>query len=667
MKQFEVLVLIVLGLVVLGLGGYALLADRDHDPGIEIERPIATSDGAEPSSVDDDPRSPADGPRPAGPNAKDPRKSSRPPRPAPRTIEDITIPVRIERGDDSTVVRGCVLRPSGDPLPSAIIELMRVERTTILQTGERVRVAEPVISDAKGCFEFRGFRGGRGYLVRVEHGSYAPFEFADIEAPEKSETVLPDLRVAPGGSIVGTVTRSGGVPIEGARILAYARGGNVGFDPKLPVKQVLTDARGDFTLTNLAFCGYSLTIEAAEMRTHRTPVVEVTTVAPPIRRDVRLEPGKRIRGKVIDADKQPIAGVVVEAYVRTTGGPPEARGQTDEKGTFELDGLGPEELRLTASKTGYSPGSLVPVSPDTEELVVLRLTAHVSITGFVVEKESSKPITSFGLMLWTIGKGDTLSEPIGGLRTVERSADGSFTIEDVAPGEYRVQAFANDFAPTFSPTFRVKRTFVYGVTIELERGASLAGRVVDAEGKPLPGAVVRMFDNAYTKLPISQLLYGEFTELKKPVTADSDGRFLFENLAAGRVQIRASATGRMPLVRKDIDVAASGTTELGDLVLGHGGTVRGMVFDANGTAVRGSRVSLRAPSGEAESTKTNGDGEFEFRNVPPGDYTLGAEPVASSASSNFFSDAIAAAKSTQSVTVFDEQITRVDIHLVRIQ
>lgn len=668
MKQFAVLALIVLGLVVLGIGGYLLVVDPDDGGDSRTDR---TRDAAPDAAEADDGESGAPLPPPRGdrtPRSPGPSGAKpRPPRPAPRSIEDLKTPVRIERGSDATVLRGCVLRPTGDPLASAVVELIRVTRATILDTGTRVRVAEAVTTDAKGCFAFRGFAGGRDYLLRVEHGSYAAFELAQIEAPAERETILPDIRVAPGGTIVGTVTAPGNAPVEGARVLAFARSGSLGFDTRLPVKQVLTDARGDFALTNLAFGGYALTIEAAAMRTLRSPMIEVTNASAPLRRDFRLEPGKMLRGKVVDEHKEPIAGATVEAFLRAVGGPAEARGLTDADGTFVLDGLGPDELRLTASKAGYSSGSLAPVDPDSKTLAVLHLTANVSITGFVVAKDTQKPITSFGLMLWSIGKGDTLAEPLGGLRAVERSADGSFTIEDVAPGDYRIQGFANDYAPSFTPTFRVKRQHVYGVTIELDRGASLTGRVVAGDGKPISGAVVRMFDNAYTKLPISQLLYGEFTELKKPVTTDDEGRFVFENLPPGLVQLRVSATGRMPLVRRDVDVAAAGATQIGDLVLGLGGTVRGIVTDADGGVARAARVSLRSAAGESETTKADNEGMYEFRNVTPGEYTVSAEPVASAADANFLSDAIAAARSTKTVTVYDEQTTRLDIQLVRIR
>lgn len=665
MKQLAVLLLIVLGLVVLGGGAYLFFVDPEHDTTGEIDRTEIGEEEPHPDGPGSGSGGQQGGPRPS--QKPTTSKSPRPLKPAPLTLEDISIPVRIQRGKETTVLRGCVLRPGGDALASAIVELIQVSQSSVLDPGKRTRVAEPVTTDAKGCFTFRGFTGGSGYLVRVEHGSYAPFELANIDAPAERETVLEDFRVAPGGTLLGTITQSGGVPIEGARVIAYARDGRVGLDSRLPVKQVLSDAKGDYVLQGLALGGYSLTVEATAMRSVFSPVIEVATAAAPKRLDFRLEPGKRVRGKVLTVENEPIEGAAVEARLRMGGGPIQARTLSDATGAFELEGLGPEELRLTASKRGFSSNSLIPVDPNQTTLHVLRLRENVGITGFVVAKKDQKPITSFGLMLWTIGKGDSLSEPIGGLRVVERSLDGSFTIEDVAPGEYRVQAFANDFSPTFTKTFPVKRNWVHSVNIELEEGAALVGRVVATDGEPIAGATVRMFENAYTRLPISKLLYGEFSELTKPVTTDDEGRFRFEHLAAGRVQLRASAAGRMPLVRRDVEVAGVGATDLGDLVLGLGGTVKGAVIHATGGFARGARVSLRSADGEMETTKTNNDGEFVFANVTPGEYTLSAEPVTTGTNSNFLTDAIASARSTKSVVVYEEQTTRIDVQLVRLQ
>src|SRR2546430_6741783 len=66
------------------------------------------------------------------------------------------------------------------------------------------------------------------------------------------------------------------------------------------------------------------------------------------------------------------------------------------------------------------------------------------------------------------------------------------------------------------------------------------------------------------------------------------------------------------------------------------GTIRGLVFtldpDGGRSAVRGAKISLDGPShSEAES---NGEGNFAFSSVPPGDYTISVQAPGMAAMQN---------------------------------
>jgi hypothetical protein len=596
-------------------------------------------------------------PREAGASRKayEPAKPALPdPSPAPPRIV-----TEIEAGRPETAIAGAVFAPSGNPLRGALVELFRVRDGSPLSPGTRKRVAEPVVSDERGRFHFGALRGGSDYAITVEHGSYAPLELLGVDVGAGELKRLPDLTVKPGITIHGTITTDDGEPLAGATVALYARDARRLDAPDAPTKQILSDERGDYSFTGLAPGGFQVTAAAKGRRSMRSTPLLLEAAADSRRIDFRLAVGRQLRGRVVTAGDEPVAGAIVEAR---TGDPKvdAARAATDAGGIFVLEGLGDERVRLEARKKGFSKTSRNLVDP-AEEFVVLHLEENAGITGFVIDAVSRKPVDSFGLILHAVGRNDHLNEPLGGLREFHSTADGSFTIEDVPPGRYRVQAFTNEHGPTLTAPFDVQRMFVHGMVIEMKRGATLRGTITDVEGEPLAGATVRMFDNAYTELPISRLLYGDFAELARPVTSGDDGVFAFENLAGVAVQLRVSAPGRTTAVRRDVAVREGEESDVGVIVLGEGGTLRGVVSDSRGVPSRGARITVMGAHGEVVEVSASSEGEFEVRNLLPGDYTVAASPLTASGMVNPLESAVAIQRSSKRVQVIEAQVVRVDL------
>ncbi len=597
--------------------------------------------------------------------AQNPPSKGALPKPAPEPLAiDGPPPIRERLQKGEQVLKGCILTSGGDPLPKAVVELYQLAGDSPLAPGERVRVAAPLVTDGKGCFSFSTLDGGTGYLLHVDHGSFAPYELGGLEVSIGSPLQVPDIRMTAGAQVVGTVTDENGKPFPSALVSAWTQNGAIDSLRGAPVRQILTDDKGNYALEHLGLGSYQFVIAAAGKRTQRTKQYELASANQLQRIDFKLEPGLVVRGKVINESKEPVANAIVEARPRLGSNSALARTTTRENGIFELTGLGADELRVDARASGYTPQSVVPVQPRDEKPILITMHPTAGISGFVIDKATSKPITSFGILVWTIGKGETLNEKLGDMRVFEKTADGSFTIEDVPPGHYRLQAFANDHGPKFTKTFDVKRMFVNGVTIELDHGSTVAGKAIDGNGKPIAGATIRMFENAYQKGPLSKMLYGEYAEVAQPVTTDAQGNFRFEHQGPQTVQLRASSPGRMPVTLKDVVIAEGADTTVPDLQLSEGAGLRGLISDANGPA-KGARVTLIGKDGEMETTKTNADGEYVFEHIAPGEYTLSAEPVHTNAGqTNFLLDAILSGKTAKAVTLVDGSMQRFDLSLV---
>jgi len=169
------------------------------------------------------------------------------------------------------------------------------------------------------------------------------------------------------------------------------------------------------------------------------------------------------------------------------------------------------------------------------------------------------------------------------------------------------------------------------VEVFVEPAATITGRVVDPDGKPLAGATV-----APARTGSGNSLTGD-TRYSCPT--DEEGRFTmvlpagkrFEyNLIAhdgGYKQWRSWANGASENLRTQPGERIDGL----EIRLTRGGTVRGRVIDAAGKAkvdveVRAAAVDRRDNRYYVPSTKTGQDGRFELRHVSPGEHHVQAAP-----------------------------------------
>jgi hypothetical protein len=150
-------------------------------------------------------------------------------------------------------------------------------------------------------------------------------------------------------------------------------------------------------------------------------------------------------------------------------------------------------------------------------------------------------------------------------------------------------------------------------------------------GQPLPAGV----PGAAAGTPVPQV----FT------TTDADGRFVFQNLAPGRFQIRAQREGYFAapasgvlvppaIVNVAATVAAGQPTPPVTISMLRGATISGRVRDPSGQPVSNLQVMAQQwtyrdgkPALQQVNSKTTDDrGEFRLFWLPPGDYLVGINP-----------------------------------------
>ena len=102
---------------------------------------------------------------------------------------------------------------------------------------------------------------------------------------------------------------------------------------------------------------------------------------------------------------------------------------------------------------------------------------------------------------------------------------------------------------------------------------------------------------------------------------EGDGRFLISDVAPGAYDLGVQASGRGEAARAGVRVAAGRTTDVGTIALARGGTVQGVVVDAEGRGIPGATVHADRDANRRTNhlqTQTGSTGAFELSGVPIG-------------------------------------------------
>lgn len=452
----------------------------------------------------------------------------------------------------------------------------------------------------------------------------------EVEGPK---TVAPD-------EIAGVVVDAEGRPIAGASVEPSY------WVPNHPA--ATSDAEGRFRVARLG-AGYSYGVrvrrEGYAIREYPSrPTGEAGWV-------IVLENGTYFEGRVSTPDGAPVA----DALVRVDGGAVVGRGsrttesltetRTDARGRYRMYVLpGQYDFAIRATGVGVAGLGGEPIGTDQHRTLDFRLTRGNDFVVRVVDTATGKGVESVKLAHW-------LRPEIAGTS----DAAGTIRIRDVPPGRYpRFEVEAKGYVRWWSDDClsewaRYQKASRHGfqrnfdgldfeirpnmgpVTVQLERGATVRGRVTDPDGKPVAGATV------------APALTGTGNSLT------GDTRFSAHTDEIGRFEVVLPASGDRAynLVAHDgthrqwrtwaNGVSATMRTTPGQVIenfelrLTRPATVTGRVVDAEGRPVAG--CDVRASAGDRmenryydPTTTTGDDGAFTLRFIRPGEQFIQASP-----------------------------------------
>lgn len=274
-----------------------------------------------------------------------------------------------------------------------------------------------------------------------------------------------------------------------------------------------------------------------------------------------------VRGVVLDPEGSPARAAFVSCEDR------DASATTDEEGRFELP---PEADGCTALATqaAHQPSEKTRLSAGRDN--TLRLTSGGVIEGAVVD-EQGRPVEKYLLAVESFVPSLDPKARFGRQARTISEPSGAFRWDKLPPGRYVLAASAEGRPPARSDGIDVEpgRT-THHVRIVLARGATLTGRVIDAETrKPIAGAQVQL--DAVTSSGANAI---------PSATTDPAGSFTIEGVPARgpfsvRVQHQAYTTKIVPgldargssSARADVELRPRGDGGASEELAGIGATL----------------------------------------------------------------------------------------------
>jgi len=414
---------------------------------------------------------------------------------------------RLERGRP---LAGVVVDEAGTPVEGATVEL---SIPTMAETYRSVyfSLAKPR-TDGQGRWRVEEAPADRASLSgRVVHPDYRPASMEFGAEGAESRTVL-----TRGAAVAGRVKGPEGRPVAGARILLLKEV----YDSHLP--EATTDAEGAFTLKNAA-AGPSAVLVTAPGFAPGLRDVRVEADGPTPTVEVALEPGSKLRLKVVDRDGKPVAGVGfgVETW-RGRQSFSLGRGRTDAEGLATWADAPRDEVRMSFYREGWMSSRDVPMRASDEVREVV-LSPELEVSGAVTDAKTGEPVPKFRVVrgLYFSGK-DEASWMRGEASAAE---DGRYRERFTEPYDgWAVRIEAPGYKPADSRRFRSDEGRATQ-DFALEPEAGLAGTVLRPDGAPAAGAEVALATSGV----FVALESGKFGRAYNAplATADAEGRFWF--------------------------------------------------------------------------------------------------------------------------------------------
>ena len=413
-------------------------------------------------------------------------------------------------------LEGVVRDRHGTPLPDVLV--------IAWPKGRRGDAVAQARTTADGHFLLPGLQPGR-WMLLVEAGGLGTLE-TERQVPEDGAAVL--MLEGESRTLTGIVTDRAGRRQPGAQV-------RIGSPGLRWTRAAETDANGIFEIRGLG--NGRFTLRATLGRRASAPTIVTLEEAPLRQAHVRLvlEAGVYVEGRVVDDTGRPLVGANVDVMAMPSDDLP-VSGQSGRDGHYRLGPIAPGKHQVLARLEGY----VLLDAPEPQlgarekETFDLRLARTARVKGRVLDEAGHPMVGVQVFAISLVGGHDDLvvipgalplaaeaaGLPVGhllrpgGLRSSPTDDSGRFDIRGLSPGRARIEILSADKLPLRREPLLLVPGDVRDIgDLVMLAGVTLAGKVLDDQGRPAQGAAVEA------------RLTGKTSHPSMRTTADDNGVF----------------------------------------------------------------------------------------------------------------------------------------------
>lgn len=483
----------------------------------------------------------------------------------------------IQLGTSTGVVQGTVSSPTGKPVSGA----------QVVVSGSSVQLS--ALTDATGSYRVTNLPAGTIVVTALDPVNGLR---GTVTGTLGGSPLTLNIALAGYGTVTGSVTEPNGSQAPAGVTVQLSGSASL---------STTTDALGHYTFPFVPVGAF--TVQASDSSSHQGAANGlVAATSQTVTANIQFSGTGTVSGTVQDQKGNPAANAQV-ALQSNTAVQQQVSGQADANGHYSFSNVVMGAFTVSAwvpqSRQGYNElgGTAQGTIAQDQQTVTLNVTVNSAGSGSGVVYRSDGKTPAQGVKVAVANTAISATT----------DANGNYEVDFVPPGAQRLAAQDPNTGDQGAASVTITAGQLAQIpAIDLNGLGTAVVTVNDASGNPVPSAQVTVISNTQ----FAQQLTG---------LTNSAGQYTFGSVLAGGVTVNASGPNSLAGTAQGT-VPINGSAAI-TVALQPAGTIQGQVFTADGQTPA---AAVTVQIDGAQTTVSDGGGNYEFTTVPSGAHLLQA-------------------------------------------